>query len=58
MYIDSDTVLNLVIVHFVWGLLEARDHLEDLNIDVRKILWETVKAQTWRDTERIHLAQD
>ena len=33
------TLFNLVIIHFVWGLLEGRDHLEDLNVDVRIILW-------------------
>jgi hypothetical protein len=33
------TLFNIVIVHFVWGLLEGRGHLEDLNVDVRIILW-------------------
>ena len=32
--------------------------MEDLNVDVMIILRWTVKAQTWRDTERIHLAQN
>jgi hypothetical protein len=37
--IATVTLFNLVIVHFVWGLLEGRGHLEDLNVDVRIILW-------------------